>query len=35
VQRDLERRLLEWQTRTGDVVPFEPRPRGFPPELVS
>ena len=35
VQRDLERRLLEWQTRTGDVVPFEPGPRGFPPQLVS
>jgi len=35
VQRDLERRLLEWQTCTGDVVPFEPSPRGFPPELVS
>jgi hypothetical protein len=35
VQRDLERRLLEWQTRTGDVVPFEPGQRGFPPQLVS
>ena len=35
VQRDLERRLLDWQTLTGDVVPYEPGPRGFPPEWVS
>ena len=35
VQRDLERRLLDWQTLTGDVVPYVPGPRGFPPEWVG
>ncbi len=34
VQRQLEQRLLNWQTQTGDAVPFEPDPRGFPTDLV-
>jgi len=35
VQRELERRMLDWYVHTADVVPFEPDPRGFPPGLVS
>ena len=35
VQRRLERELISWQARTGDAVPHETDPRGFPPELVS
>jgi choline-sulfatase len=35
VQRELERRLLDWQAQTGDAVPHETDPRGFPPGLVA
>jgi len=35
IQGQLERRLLDWYVRTGDVVPPEADPRGFPPELVT
>ena len=35
VQRELERRMLDWYVHTADVVPFEPDPRGFPSGLVS
>jgi arylsulfatase A-like enzyme len=35
VQRELERRVLDWYVHTADVVPFEADPRGFPPGLVS
>ena len=30
VQRDLERRLLDWYVRTSDVTPFDEDPRGLP-----
>lgn len=30
VQRDLEKRLLNWMIETSDVTPFEEDPRGFP-----
>jgi choline-sulfatase len=30
VQRDLERRLLDWAIHTADVVPFIDHPRGLP-----
>ena len=30
VQRELERRLLDWYVETGDVTPFEEDPRGLP-----
>lgn len=30
IQRELERRMLEWYVHTSDVTPFERDPRGFP-----
>ncbi len=33
VQRQLERRLLDWYIHTSDVVPFARDPRGFPQPL--
>ena len=30
VQRDLERRMLDWSIHTADVVPFAEHPRGLP-----
>ena len=35
VQRQLEDRLLDWHLSTGDVVPWDPDPRGFPPDLPA
>jgi choline-sulfatase len=31
IQRQMEKRLLDWYVHTADVVPFDPDPRGLPP----
>jgi choline-sulfatase len=35
VQRDLERRMLDWYVHTADVVPFREHPRGVPGTVVT
>ncbi len=34
VQRELERRLLDWYVHTSDVVPWDEHPRGLPPRAA-